>query len=75
MIKSVGQLPAVTVALGFVLGISLLSHAEAAQNLRYATWDPPHHEWIKFGVDRWIKSVGEVTDGRVKVKKLAKGVS
>ena len=74
MIKSVGKLPAVFVALGFVLGFSLLSHAEAAQNLRYATWDPPHHEWIKFGVDRWIKSVGEVTEGRVKVRKLAKGL-
>ena len=31
--------------------------AIAGQNLRYATWDPPQHEWIKFGVDRWIKSV------------------
>ena len=48
--------------------------ANAAQNLRYATWDPPHHEWIKFGVDKWIKSIGQVTSGRVKGKKLAKGL-
>ena len=48
--------------------------ANAAQNLRYATWDPPHHEWIKFGVDKWIKSIGQVTSGRVNVKKLAKGL-
>ena len=48
--------------------------ANAAQNLRYATWDPPHHEWIKFGVDKWIKSIGQVTSGKVNVKKLAKGL-
>ena len=54
MNKSAGKSTAVIVALGLVLVFSLLSHAKAAQNLRYATWDPPHHEWIKFGVDRWI---------------------
>jgi hypothetical protein len=74
MNNSAGKSTAVIVALGLVLVSSLLSRAEAAQNLRYATWDPPHHEWIKFGVDRWIKSVGEVTEGRVKVRKLAKGL-
>ena len=65
-----------------LLGLSVLGaialinsgSANAAQNLRYATWDPPHHEWIKFGVDKWIKSIGQVTSGRVNVKKLAKGL-
>jgi TRAP-type C4-dicarboxylate transport system substrate-binding protein len=51
-----------------------ISELKAGQNLRYATWDPPQHEWIKFGVDRWIKSIGKVTEGRVNVKKLAKGL-
>ena len=51
-----------------------ISQSNAGQNLRYATWDPPHHEWIKFGVDRWIKSIGKVTEGRVNVKKLTKGL-
>ena len=54
MNNSAGKSTAVIVALGLVLVISLLSRAEAAQNLRYATCDPPHHEWIKFGVERWI---------------------
>ena len=55
----------------FVLGAMLFlntDRAEAGQNLRYATWDPPQHEWIKYGVDRWIKSIGKVTSGRVNVK-------
>ncbi len=48
--------------------------AEAQQKLRYATWDPPHHEMRKFGVDLWVKSIGEVTKGRVSVRMLAKGL-
>ncbi|MBL6863990.1 MAG: TRAP transporter substrate-binding protein [Rhodospirillales bacterium] len=59
-----------------LIGIAIggISNAKAGQDLRYATWDPPQHEWIKFGVDRWIKSIGKVTEGRVNVRKLAKGL-
>ncbi|MGI9380206.1 MAG: TRAP transporter substrate-binding protein [Methyloligellaceae bacterium] len=59
----------------FVLVSAGLSTAVQAQiNLRYATWDPPHHEMRKFGVDLWVKSIGEVTKGRVNVRMLTKGL-
>ncbi len=54
--------------------LSGFPQAQAAMKLRYATWDPPHHEMRKFGVDLWIKSIGEVTEGRVKVRMLTKGL-
>jgi TRAP-type C4-dicarboxylate transport system substrate-binding protein len=56
------------------MALGSMSESLAGQNLRYATWDPPQHEWIKFGVDRWIKSIGKITEGRVNVRKLAKGL-
>ena len=56
-------------------GLALSSPTAQAQiNLRYATWDPPHHEMRKFGVDLWVKSIGEITQGRVNVKMLTKGL-
>ena len=39
-----------------------LAPAFAQIKLRYATWDPPHHEMRKFGVDLWVKSIAKVTD-------------
>lgn len=62
---------------GGVVALSLFPAAIKqvdAQNLRYATWDPPHHEMRKFGVDVWVKSIGKVTGGRVNVRMLAKGL-
>ena len=43
------------------LALGGIADAKAGQNLRYATWDPPHHEMRKFGVDVWVKSVGKAT--------------
>ncbi len=61
-------------AIAFI-GIIVTSFSAHAQtNLRYATWDPPHHEMRKFGVDLWVKSIGEVTEGRVNVRMLTKGL-
>lgn len=51
-----------------------VSPANAQKTIRYATWDPPHHEVRKLGVDLWVKSVGKATEGRVNVKMLAKGL-
>ncbi len=56
------------------MALSGFSQAQAEMKLRYATWDPPHHEMRKFGVDLWIKSIGKVTNGRVKVRMLTKGL-
>lgn len=59
----------------FLVAVSTFGATVQAQiNLRYATWDPPHHEMRKFGVDLWVKSIGEVTEGRVNVKMLTKGL-
>ena len=61
--------------LAFLVTVSTFGTTVEAQiNLRYATWDPPHHEMRKFGVDLWVKSIGEVTEGRVNVKMLTKGL-
>lgn len=62
------------VGLFCTLSISVFSQANAKMNLRYATWDPPHHEMRKFGVDLWVKSIGKVTSGRVNVRMLTKGL-
>ena len=70
--KAISALFAVTAFLALASGIS--STAQAELMLRYATWDPPHHEMRKYGVDLWIKSIGEVTEGRVKVRMLTKGL-
>jgi TRAP-type C4-dicarboxylate transport system substrate-binding protein len=56
------------------VAMATFSAAQAEMNLRYATWDPPHHEMRKFGVDVWVKSIGKVTEGRVNVKMLTKGL-
>ena len=56
------------------LALGGIADAKAGQNLRYATWDPPHHEMRKFGVDVWVKSVGKATNGRVNVRMLTKGL-
>ncbi len=56
------------------LALGGIADAKAGQNLRYATWDPPHHEMRKFGVDVWVKSVGKATGGRVNVRMLTKGL-
>jgi TRAP-type C4-dicarboxylate transport system substrate-binding protein len=56
------------------LGTAAIQPVDAAQKLRYATWDPPHHEMRKFGVDLWVKSIGKVTEGRVNVRMLTKGL-
>ncbi len=58
-----------------LLCVQAISAPAGAQiKLRYATWDPPHHEMRKFGVDVWIKQVGKATNGRVSVRMLTKGL-
>jgi TRAP-type transport system periplasmic protein len=56
------------------LAVGAWNHAYADITLRFSNWDPPTHEVRSMGIEVWAKQVGEVTEGRVKVKILPKPV-
>ncbi len=56
------------------LAVGAWNHAYADITLRFSNWDPPTHEVRFMGIEKWAKQVGEVTEGRVKVKILPKPV-
>lgn len=57
---------------GTLLGAS--APTQAQMKLRYATWDPPHHEVRRLGIHPWIASVNKITEGRVTIRMLTKGL-
>ncbi len=62
-----------TVAVGFALAVSQ-GVAQADTTLTLSSWLPPTHPIVSEMIVPWVKQVEEVTDGRVKVNILAKGL-
>ncbi len=61
---------------GAVIGASLLtaSAAFADTTLALSSWLPPRHPIVANAIKPWAKEVAEVTEGRVKVRVLAKAL-
>ncbi len=67
----INRLP-VLLAGAALTAMSLVTGAAAEVNLALSSWLPPRHPIVVGAIKPWAKQVGEVTEGRVTVRVLAK---